>query len=210
MKTDDLIAALAADTLQRPGAGRRLLRAAPPAAALSVLALLAFWGPRPDLAAALMSVAVLKHLLPLALAALAATLALWLSRPETRPGGRATLLLVYGGALVAGFGVALARGGAPGVDAALANPTLVTCLYSIPLLALPMLAATLWALSSGAPQRPALSGALAGLVSGGVAAAIYAIYCDQDAALFVLPAYGTGILVMTALGSVIGARVLRW
>ena len=94
--------------------------------------------------------------------------------------------------------------------AALATPSLATCLTSIPVLAVPLLGALLWALSAGAPRRPALAGALVGLAAGGLSAALYALFCTQDAALFVLPAYTTAILIVPLAGTLLGARTLAW
>lgn len=210
MKTDDLIAALAADARPGQSVAQRLLRALPAAALLAVVAFALFWGVRPDLAAALTSPPVMKSLVPLILAGLAGALALTLSRPEARGGGAAIALWVLAAALLAAFGAALAAGGLSGLVAALATPSLLTCLASIPALALPFLAAALWALSAGAPRRPALAGALGGLAAGGLAAALYALFCDQDTALFVLPAYAAAILIVAAAGMLAGARALRW
>jgi len=210
MKTDELIAALAADTRPGPGVARRLARALPGAAILMALAFALFWGVRPDLAAAMTSPAALKPLVPLALAGLAGKLALTLSRPEVRGGRTAAALWVFAAVLVAGFAVALAAGGLSGLVAALATPSLLTCLTSIPALAIPFLSAALWALAAGAPRRPALAGALAGLAAGSLAAALYALFCDQDAALFVLPAYAAAILIVALTGALAGARTLAW
>ena len=63
----------------------------------------------------------------------------------------------------------------------------------MPALAVPLLAAVLWALSAGAPLHPGRTGAAGGLAAGALAAALYSLYCDQDTALFVLPAYGAAI-----------------
>ncbi|MCC6007285.1 MAG: DUF1109 family protein [Rhodobacteraceae bacterium] len=210
MKTDDLIAALAADTHPGPTVGQRLSRALPGAMILAAVAFALFWGVRPDIAAAMTSPAALKPLVPLALSGLAGALALTLSRPEARGGGPAIALWVLAALLAAAFGAALAGGGLSGLVGALANPSLVTCLTSIPALALPLLAAALWGLSAGAPRRPALAGALGGLAAGSLAAALYALFCDQDAALFVLPAYATAILIVALAGSLLGARTLAW
>ena len=210
MKTDDLIAALATDTRPGPSVAQRLVRALPGAMLFAALAFALFWGIRPDLAAAMASPAALKLLVPLGLAGLAGALALTLSRPEARGGRTATALWVFAAVLFAAFGSALVAGGLSGLLAALATPSLVTCLISIPLLALPLLAAALWALSAGAPRRPALAGALGGLAAGSLAAALYALFCDQDAALFVLPAYATAIGIVTLAGTLLGARTLAW
>jgi len=210
MKTDDLISVLAADTLPNPSVLARLGRAMPVAALVSVLGLVGIWGIRPDIAAALGSAAVLKSVVPLGLALLAAALAVALAHPGMRAGFRAALHGVFAVALVAVFSVALARQGLSGLTDALAVPSLAVCLLSVPVLALPFLAASLWALSAGATLRPRLTGTVAGLVAGGAGAAIYAFYCTQDGALFVLPAYSAAILFVAMLGALLGPRILRW
>ena len=77
-------------------------------------------------------------------------------------------------------------------------------------MSLPFLAATLWALRRGASTRPGLSGALAGLLSGAAAATVYAVHCTEDSPLFWSFWYVLAILFATALGALLGARVLRW
>ena len=75
---------------------------------------------------------------------------------------------------------------------------------------MPLLAGTLWALRRGASTRPALAGAVAGLLSGGAAAAIYAVHCTEDSPLFYAVWYSLAILAVTGLGAALGSRVLRW
>ena len=75
------------------------------------------------------------------------------------------------------------------------------CVAFISLMSLPLLAASLWALRRGASTRPALSGALAGLLSGGAAAAVYAVHCTEDSPLFYAFWYVLAILGATALGA---------
>lgn len=210
MRTEDLIGALAADTLPRASVQWRLARALPAAALLSLAALLLVWGTRPDLGRALTSAPVVKTLLPLGLAALATALALGLSRPEARPAGRILALGAFAAAILAGLVSAWAGAGDMGLVASLAKPSLTVCLVSVPVLALPILSGTLWALSAGAALRPRRAGAVAGLASGGLSAAIYSLYCTEDAALFFLPAYGAAILVVALIGGVAGARTLAW
>jgi hypothetical protein len=48
------------------------------------------------------------------------------------------------------------------------------CMTAVPLMSLPLLAASLIGLRHGAPARPAVSGAVAGLMSAGLAATLYA------------------------------------
>jgi len=209
MRTDDLIAALAADGVPGPNPARRLALILP-AAGLSLLAVLTFWGVRPDLSPAMQSGAALKTLVPAVLALVAGLLATGLARPGAQVAGRAVALASLGAALAAGFAAALAAGGLSGMVAALSTPTTLTCLFSVPVLSLPILAAVLWALRAGAPLHAARTGLVAGLAAGALGAAIYSLYCDKDMALFVLPAYGTAVAAVAALGGAIGARVLRW
>jgi hypothetical protein len=209
MRTDDLIAALAADTVAGPAPARRLALVLP-AAALSLLAVVTLWGVRPDLGPALQSAAVLKTAVPLGLALVAGLLASGLARPAMPVTGRILALAGIGVALAAWFASTLAGGGLAGMTAALSSPTTLICLVSVPVLSLPILAAVLWALRAGAPLHAARTGMVAGLAAGGLGAAIYSLYCDKDMALYVFPAYGTAVLAVALIGGAVGARVLRW
>lgn len=210
MKTDDLIAALAADTMPQPNLTFQMLRAIPLCVALSLVALIVVWGPRADLSAALTSFAVLKTLVPLVLVAFAFALALAMAQPATpfkRPG------LLLGAAIALALGVFFAtvlRDGQAALVNALSTPSLWVCLSSIPALALPILGGVLWALSSGATMRPRLTGAIAGLAAGGLAASVYSLYCDKDMILFVIPSYSTAVGAVMLLGAVLGPRLLKW
>ena len=93
---------------------------------------------------------------------------------------------------------------------ALVGHTSRQCLGLITLMSLPLLAVALWALRRGASTRPTSSGALAGLLSGGAAAAIYAVHCTEDSPLFYAVWYVLAILAATALGAALGRRWLRW
>ena len=84
------------------------------------------------------------------------------------------------------------------------------CLTSIPLMSLPLLAAALLGLRHGAPTRPALAGAIAGLLSAGLAATLYASHCTDDSPLFVATWYTIAAALVTAVGALAGPRVLRF
>lgn len=210
MRTEDLIAAMAADTTPLPRPGRRLAVGLGVALALSVVLFALGWGPRADVGAVLASALVLKTLVPAALAVLALALAMRLVRPGTASGPRALALGGGIAAVAAGLALALGRDGAAGLAMALDKPDLWVCLTSVPVLAAAPLAAALWALSAGAPLRPGWTGAVAGLAAGGMGAAIYSLFCTIDMALFVIPAYGAAVLIVTGLGAALGARLLRW
>jgi hypothetical protein len=84
------------------------------------------------------------------------------------------------------------------------------CLPSILILSAPVLAGLFAALRRGAPEHPARCGALAGLVAAGFATTVYSLFCTEDSPLFYVTWYGLGILIVTALGAVLGGRLLRW
>jgi hypothetical protein len=84
------------------------------------------------------------------------------------------------------------------------------CLTVIPALSLPLLIAALIGLRHGAPSRPALSGAIAGLLSAGFAATLYASHCTDDSPLFVATWYTLAVALVAAVGALVGSRVLKY
>jgi hypothetical protein len=84
------------------------------------------------------------------------------------------------------------------------------CLTAVPLLSLPLLAASLIGLRHGAPTRPALAGAMAGILSSGLAATLYASNCTDDSPLFVATWYTLATLIVAAIGALVGSKVLRF
>lgn len=84
------------------------------------------------------------------------------------------------------------------------------CLLSIPLIAVVPLAVIMWAVRTAAPTNLLRTGALAGLVAGGISAAAYALHCPEDSLAFVALWYGGTILLCTLAGAVLGPRLLHW
>jgi hypothetical protein len=84
------------------------------------------------------------------------------------------------------------------------------CPLGIAILSVPIFAGACWAIRRQAPLRLRATGALAGLVSGGLAATVYAFACKENGAGFVLVWCTLGIAISTAVGAMIGRRVLRW
>ena len=64
-------------------------------------------------------------------------------------------------------------------------------------------------LRQGAPTRPRLAGAVAGLLAGGVAATFYAAHCTDDSPLFVATWYTVAVAILAALGALLAPRVAR-
>lgn len=211
MNTDDLIRRLSDDLT--PAVPDRLERRATVAAAgglaLAVGLVLAAFGARPDLAATLTSGAgLLKFIGGPMIAAAALHLGCRLSRPGLRPlADGATLALAAGAAALAMIAVASA-GHAPPLAAMLRMAP--DCSLSIVAVSLAPLAAALVALRAGAPERPALAGAAAGLGAGALGAVAYAVQCPADDPAFVVLAYGAALALSAAIGAAAGRLALRW
>jgi hypothetical protein len=209
MRTEHLMRSLAADAAPAPRLESRLWLALVASLAVSALLFAAILGPRPDLAAVAGEPRfVLKFVVTLVLAGAALLVGLRLARPGTPAGGPA--LLLAPGLLVAAVLVELAVTPAASWGSRLVGSNSLVCLLSVPLLAAPVLVAVLAVLRRGAPLRPALTGAVAGLAAGGLGAALYASHCIDDSPLFVATWYAVAIAIVAAVGALAGTRLLRW
>ena len=210
MHTDELIHSLAAD--MRPSRSLTGCVAVALAAGFALSALL-FWitlGPRADLAAAAATVRFdLKVVEMLLLAAAAGVLVLRLARPGADVRPAAGWLLVVPILLAAAALIEFVLVG-PQWRTKLVGSNSLVCLTAIPLLALPVLAALLYALRQGASTWPGLTGAVAGLAAAGLAAALYALQCTDDSPLFVATWYPLAILIVSLLGAAAAQWLLRW
>jgi hypothetical protein len=77
-------------------------------------------------------------------------------------------------------------------------------------LAAPVYLALVWSLRRLAPTRLARTGAAAGLLAGGLAAAVYGLYCQESTAPFVATWYTLGVGACAAVGAGLGRWLLRW
>jgi hypothetical protein len=84
------------------------------------------------------------------------------------------------------------------------------CLLSIPIIAIVPFAVIIAAVRRAAPTNLARTGAVAGLVAGGVSAMAYAVHCADDSLPFVAIWYGGTIVLCTLAGAALGPRLLRW
>jgi hypothetical protein len=212
METDQLIRTLAADNAHRARpVGFVLTLALLLAAPVSVAIFLAELGLRPDIMTAMRDPFFdLKFAVTLALAVSAIAISLHLSRPEASLRGWAWLLLIPIGLLVAGILTEMMMPQRLPMTTRLIGSNAWICLTSIPLMSLPLLVAALIGLRHGAPARPAIAGAVAGLLSAGFAATLYASHCTDDSPLFVATWYTIATALVTALGALVGPRVLRF
>jgi hypothetical protein len=213
MKTDDLIALMAADGT-KPATSmpvtRRLAPAALIGAVIALAAVFAWLGIR-DMGQAVTSPTYwMETLYTAALGAAGFLLAERLSRPGAKA-TRGVIVLVTVIAMMLGLAVAQLFATPPeAMRDALLGTTWDRCPWRIAALAIPGLALSLVAMRRLAPTRPALAGAGAGLFVGGIAATVYGLHCAETSAAFTLIWYTGGVALSTALGALAGWRLLRW
>jgi hypothetical protein len=212
METDQLIRMLAADNAHRARpVGFVLALALLAAAPVSVAMLFAGLGVRPDFMTAIHNPFFdLKFVVTLALAIPAIAISLHLSRPEASLRGWKWLLLIPVGLLLAGIASEMMMPQRLPMMTRLVGNNSRLCMTAIPVMSLPLLAAALTSLRHGAPTRPAVAGAIAGLLSAGLAATLYASHCTDDSPLFVATWYTIATALVTAIGALAGSRVLRF
>ena len=208
MDTDQLIRTLAADNAHRARpVGVRAGAGAAGGGAGFVAMFFASLGVRPDVMTAMRNPFFdLKFAVTLALAISAIAVSLHLSRPEASLRGWAWLLLIPVGLLVAGIASEMMMPQRLPMMTRLVGSNSRICLTAIPLMSLPLLAAALFGLRHGAPTRPAVAGAIAGLLSAGLAATLYASHCTDNSPLFVATWYTLATALVTAIGALAGAR----
>ena len=212
MNTEQLIRSLAADNPHRaPSVGfvlaLTLLAAVPVSLAMFLMQL----GVRPDVMTAMHNPFFdLKFVVTLALATSAIVVGLHLSRPEGSLRGWAWLLLIPAGIIAAGIGSEMMMPQRLPMMTRLIGSNSRVCMTAIPIMSLPILAAALIGLRHGAPTRPAITGAIAGLMSAGLAATLYAAHCTDDSPLFVVTWYSIATALVVAVGALAGAKVLRY
>ncbi|KQX40236.1 hypothetical protein ASD04_06275 [Devosia sp. Root436] len=209
--TDDLIARLSADLkpVRRTAMPRLLIGALLVSGVVAAIAMLTLLGMRPDMEVAtttMMYWTKFGYTLAMALLGLAATLVL------ARPDGRARWpwLAAFGllDVLLVIAVVQLAR--ADDMMPLIMGSSILRALTYIPVFALPVLLAALLALRRMAPANPTLAGFAAGIMAGGTGAWIYAFACAETGMMFLALWYTLAIVIVAALGAVLGRYLLRW
>lgn len=213
MKTDDLIALLAADSVPvvRRAASRQIAIALSIGVALAAMLMQLMLGVRPDLAQAILWPEFwMKVLFPATVAiASFATLAR-LARPGVRARASGVAIAVPIVLLWLMAMAAYAAAPPPERAAMVWGPTWRVCTLNIALISVPVFVATLVALRQLAPTRLALTGACAGTLGGAAGATVYAFHCPETALPFLAVWYVAGIVVTAVAGACLGPRVLRW
>lgn len=212
MKTDELIKILGADakttTLQQ---GRMWLAALLFAVIAAAAVFFMTIGMRADFMQAAQTIRFLFKFVFTATLAITAFMVLRMLAMPGAPAGRYGRWLLVAPLLMA-VAVVLELIVMPSSDwgRRLVGNNMMVCLAFIPLVGLVPLAALLVALKHAAPTRRALSGAVAGLLAGGLAATFYAAHCTDDSPLFVATWYGLAIAALGGIGALTGRFFLRW
>jgi hypothetical protein len=213
MNTDDFIRTLAADT--RPvTAGSGAWRIAGALLAGGFVALLAidalFGSPLRAVAVTGVMVFAVKLAYAIAMTAVAASLLLVAGRPGRHLGLRWVWLLAPPLVVAAAAAMELGNTSANARPALIMGSTWQTCLIGVVAMSLPIFGALLWSFRRLAPTRLRLAGFLAGLSAGAMASVVYALYCPETTASFMLVWYSLGMIVPAIAGALLARRLLRW
>jgi hypothetical protein len=213
LKTDDFVAMLASGNvaIAPHAAARRYVAALGFGALGSVILMLVLLGLRFDLADALwIPMFWVKIAFVAVVAFVSVHLALRLARPGSNlrwvPGALAAPIIVMW--LLAAF--LLIGADFEQRHVLLFGKTSESCPWLIAMLSVPVFVAVIWAMKGLAPTRLRLAGGAAGLAAGAVGALVYCLHCPEMAAPFLGTWYLLGMLIPTAVGAVLGPRLLRW
>lgn len=213
MNTDDLINSLSSNVapVRRGAVGRRILLGLGGGVLVSIVLVVAGMGVRPDLHTAMHGFSFWMkwgYTISLSIAALAMTIQL--ARPDTLR-LRGLWLIVIPALLLAGVGATeLIRTPTGDWLKMWLSYSWMQCPWRVVALAMPIFIGLLWSFRRLAPTRLRAAGAAAGLSAGAFAATVYCLHCPEVSAIFVLTWYSLGILLATAIGALLGPRLLRW
>ena len=213
MKTDDLITMLAsgAEAAEPHALERRFTIALGWGAFGATLLMAIMLGVRPDLSEAVrLPMFWVKLAFPAALLAGALLAASRLARPGVRL-GRVPAALAAPVLAMWLLAVVVLLSAAPAERAQLIyGDTWASCPFNVAMLSAPAFVALMWAMKGFAPTRLALAGAAAGLLAGALGASVYALHCPEMESPFLAVWYLLGMLIPTAVGAMLGPRLLRW
>ncbi len=213
MKTEELVKMLAsgAGAVRPHAAARRYASAVGWGLLGAALLMVLMLGVRHDLArAVLLPMFWVKVVFVACLAAVSLIGAMRLSRPGSRLGWTTGALAAPVLAMWALAAFVLLRAPANVRAQLFFGETWDSCPFLIAMLSVPAFIAVFWAIKGLAPTRLRLAGAAAGLLAGAIGALVYCLHCPELEAPFVGFWYLLGILIPTAVGSVLGPRLLRW
>ncbi len=213
MRTDDLVAMLATGAgAVEPNAGARRFAVAIGWGALGATLLMGILlGVRGDLAMAVrLPMFWVKVAYVACLAAASLLAALRLSQPGLRLSWVSSALVAPVLAMWLLAASELMRADPTQRTQLFFGETWASCPLLVAALSAPVFVAVLWAMKGLAPTRLRLAGSAAGFVSGAIGALGYCLHCPEMGAPFLGFWYLIGMLVPTAVGALLGPRLLRW
>lgn len=210
---DDLIDRLATDLRPVPRnlLDRRLALGLATGMLAAALLMLAWLGPRPDLATAIAT--------PIFWAKFAFTLVLTIAgfaaaRKLSRPAGRLRNAAIATVAIIAVTGIAgivQMMNAAPGeVRNLIMGGSALLCPFYIVALSGPIYVVSILVMRRLAPTNLSAAGFAAGLLSGAAGAFVYAFHCTESGLPFITLWYTAGILATALIGAALGRYILRW
>ncbi len=213
MKTDDLVAALSThlEPVNRKLVSRTVYIALAAGTAVALAFMLVGLGVRPDLMTARALIfLLLKLAFTVGIVGLASIYLTRLARPggERRTSSISPMIPFAAIVLLAAISLGLAPSSY--WNKMVMGDEWLECLLSIPIIAIVPFAVIIAAVRRAAPTNLVRTGAFAGLISGGVSAAAYALHCTDDSLPFVAVWYGGTIVLCTLAGAALGPRLLRW
>ncbi len=213
MMSDELIDRLTIDItpMSKWHVARRLLIGIGAGVAVSAVLLYSLMGVRPDILDAMTtSMFWIKQTYTVALAIAAGFVAERLARPAAHVGQRGIWIAVPV-LILAIMAVIQFTSAEPAARVHLMmGDTWRVCSLRILLFSLPPLFGLIWAMRGLAPTDLRRAGAAIGLAAGGAGAGIYALYCAESAAPFLLIWYSLGMAASAMAGALLGPRVLYW
>jgi hypothetical protein len=213
MKTDDLVAALS--TRIEP-VNRRLVNwtmgiALLAAAVVALGLMLAGLGIRADLMTArALTFLVLKLAFAVGVVGVSSIYLMRLTRPGGERRTSSIRIMMPFAAIVLLAAVSLGLAPSSHWDEMVMGDQWLECLLSIPIIAIAPFAIIVAAMRKAAPTNLQRTGALTGLIAGGVSAVGYALHCTDDSLPFIAIWYGGTMLLCTLAGAALGPRLLRW
>jgi hypothetical protein len=210
---NDLIDALASDVrpVSPQAAKRQLALALIVGGSITLVGVVAFFGIQPELDTFAHGAPLLvKSAYAISLAGIAASLTLIMARPGawSRNVWKWIVAPVAGLALLAL--AELARAPMDNWPQMVMGNSWTQCPWRIVALSVPVFIGLCVVIRGQAPTNLRASGAAAGLLSGAVAATAYALACPESSAAFILVWYSAGIALATAIGALLGPKLLRW
>lgn len=213
MKTDDFIGMLASGVtrVDKHALAKRFTVTVLVGLVAATLLVMIILGVRPDLATvAATPIFWAKIAFPLSLMIGALSVVTRLARPGVTPGSGKLLIGAAVAAVWAGTLYVLMTAAPDTRVAIILGKTWRVCAMNITLLSIPGFFAVFWALRGLAPTRLTLTGACGGLLASAMATIAYCLHCPEMEVPFWGAWYMLGMLVPTAIGALLGPRLLRW